>query len=294
MANTVNFSNTTPAAPAGKQNVTWQTDSAGDVSAYPASASSSLEGAVALSGDLGGSSNSPQVVATHLSSPLPVAQGGTGSTTAAGALGNLGAAGLTANTFTGSQTAAQFNAKPSSSNAGVVVVPDVDGETSVAIGVSNAANSSFVASITKNGQLNGVAVNVSTANVSGSVNASSLSLSGAMTSASVSTGNVTANGSITAGGVTSSGSVTGPYVKSTGTIDAVNVNASGSLNTGTATVSSDLTVYGMATVSNITFTGAGTASSANAGSASALPSLPAGYLVLKINGSYLKLPYYNG
>lgn len=35
-------------------------------------------GAVSLSGDLGGTPSSPTVVATHLASPLPVAQGGTG------------------------------------------------------------------------------------------------------------------------------------------------------------------------------------------------------------------------
>jgi hypothetical protein len=44
-------------------------------------AGSGTAGVVRLAGDLGGTSASPQVVATHLAAPLPVAQGGTGSTT---------------------------------------------------------------------------------------------------------------------------------------------------------------------------------------------------------------------
>ncbi|MDB5160496.1 MAG: hypothetical protein JWO99_759 [Candidatus Saccharibacteria bacterium] len=38
-------------------------------------------GAVQLGGDIGGTATSPQVTATHLSAPLPISQGGTGSAT---------------------------------------------------------------------------------------------------------------------------------------------------------------------------------------------------------------------
>lgn len=40
-----------------------------------------LNSAVQIGGDIGGTSNSPQVTATHLSIALPISQGGTGSTT---------------------------------------------------------------------------------------------------------------------------------------------------------------------------------------------------------------------
>ena len=43
-------------------------------------------------GDIGGSAGTPTVTGTHLSSPLPVAQGGTNATTAGAALTSLGAA----------------------------------------------------------------------------------------------------------------------------------------------------------------------------------------------------------
>lgn|GEM_PF-1588343 len=46
-----------------------------------ADATGSTKGKVQLSGDLSGTADTPQVVATHLSSALPVNQGGTGSTT---------------------------------------------------------------------------------------------------------------------------------------------------------------------------------------------------------------------
>lgn len=67
-----NLNSTTPAAPSGKQNVVFQADSAftdpttglpeRDVSAYPQSATSSLEGTVKLAQDLGGTAASPKVV----------------------------------------------------------------------------------------------------------------------------------------------------------------------------------------------------------------------------------------
>ena len=44
-------------------------------------ATSSVPGGIELNTDLGGTATAPQVVATHLAGPLPVAQGGTGSAT---------------------------------------------------------------------------------------------------------------------------------------------------------------------------------------------------------------------
>lgn len=44
-------------------------------------ASTSAPGFVQLSGDLGGTGTSPTITSTHLAAPLPLAQGGTGSTT---------------------------------------------------------------------------------------------------------------------------------------------------------------------------------------------------------------------
>lgn len=52
-----------------------------DLSGAPSDASSSTKGVVQLSNDLGGIAAAPTVTATHLSAPLPVAQGGTGSAT---------------------------------------------------------------------------------------------------------------------------------------------------------------------------------------------------------------------
>lgn len=46
-----------------------------------ASTQSALSGAVQVGGDIGGTAASPTVTSTHLSAPLPVSQGGTGSTT---------------------------------------------------------------------------------------------------------------------------------------------------------------------------------------------------------------------
>lgn len=67
-----NLNSTTPAAPSGKQNVLFQTDSPyidsttglleRDISAYPQPATSSLEGTVMLAGDIGGSADTPRVV----------------------------------------------------------------------------------------------------------------------------------------------------------------------------------------------------------------------------------------
>lgn len=48
---------------------------------------------IQLGGDIGGNNTTPQVTATHLASPLPLAQGGTAATTAAGARTALGLGG---------------------------------------------------------------------------------------------------------------------------------------------------------------------------------------------------------
>jgi hypothetical protein len=57
----------------------------------PPKAASGGGGITPPAGDLGGSTGTPTVVATHLSSALPVAQGGTAAATAAAALASLGA-----------------------------------------------------------------------------------------------------------------------------------------------------------------------------------------------------------
>ncbi len=49
--------------------------------AAPADANSATPGLIQLDGDLGNTATSPEVVSTHLSSALPINQGGTGSTT---------------------------------------------------------------------------------------------------------------------------------------------------------------------------------------------------------------------
>jgi hypothetical protein len=47
----------------------------------PNDASSTTKGVLSLAGDLNGTATSPTVVSTHLAAPLPIAQGGTGSST---------------------------------------------------------------------------------------------------------------------------------------------------------------------------------------------------------------------
>ena len=49
-------------------------------------------GGVQIGGDLGGTDDSPEVISTHLGSPMPVVQGGTGAASAPAALTALGAA----------------------------------------------------------------------------------------------------------------------------------------------------------------------------------------------------------
>lgn len=47
----------------------------------PLPATATSEGVIQLDGDLGGTASLPEVVSTHLATPLPISQGGTGSTT---------------------------------------------------------------------------------------------------------------------------------------------------------------------------------------------------------------------
>lgn len=58
-------------------------------------ATTSSKGIVELSGDLGGTAASPTVLSTHLSSALPVSQGGTGATSLSGVLKGNGTAAVT-------------------------------------------------------------------------------------------------------------------------------------------------------------------------------------------------------
>lgn len=80
MTNTININNTTPAAPANRLNIIWQNDedTPENVSAYMPTATSTDAGAIVLTSDLGGSATAPNIVSTHLTDPLPIAQGGTG------------------------------------------------------------------------------------------------------------------------------------------------------------------------------------------------------------------------
>jgi hypothetical protein len=69
-------------------------------------ATSGAQGAVELTGDLGGTATSPQVTGTHLASPLPTTQGGTGQNAAsvAALLVALGVAALAGAAFSGEVT----------------------------------------------------------------------------------------------------------------------------------------------------------------------------------------------
>jgi len=52
-------------------------------------------------------------------------------------------------------------------------------------------------------------------------------------------------------------------------------------------------INGTLLVQNLSFFSAPTATSATSGGATALPTAPAGYLVVNINGANVKIPYYN-
>ena len=77
--------------PSGTAGYVMTSDSAGNLTLQAGGAGISLP-----AGDLGGTSSAPTVVSTHLTSPLPVTQGGTAATSAGAALASLGAAAATA------------------------------------------------------------------------------------------------------------------------------------------------------------------------------------------------------
>jgi hypothetical protein len=73
---------------------------AGDLPA----ATSGAQGAVQLAGDLGNTASSPQVTGTHLASPLPLAQGGTGQATQQAAIDALAGSVTSGNYLRGNAT----------------------------------------------------------------------------------------------------------------------------------------------------------------------------------------------
>jgi hypothetical protein len=75
---------------------------------WPGSGVTLSTSGVQIGGDLGGTNDSPQVIATHLAAALPLLQGGTGATAASGARTNLGLGGaavLNVGTSTGTVAA---------------------------------------------------------------------------------------------------------------------------------------------------------------------------------------------
>lgn len=91
-APSANFNSSQPAIPANNLAVTFQKDSNGivtGVSAYVPYSSPTQLGVVQLAEDLGNIATNPRVVATHLTSPLPITQGGCNSTTRAGCFNNI-------------------------------------------------------------------------------------------------------------------------------------------------------------------------------------------------------------
>jgi len=102
-------------------------------------ATSSAPGIIQLDGDLGGTATSPQVTSTHLSSPLPVAQGGTGSATQnfltlGGDLGNSPTApkveSIQGVTISGTPSSGQAIIAASSSTAAWSAIPSASNATS--------------------------------------------------------------------------------------------------------------------------------------------------------------------
>jgi Coiled stalk of trimeric autotransporter adhesin len=76
-------------------------DATGNVPAAQLGNASGGGGGVSLAADLGGTSSLPHVIATHLTSALPVNQGGTAATSAGAALTSLGALPLAGGTMSG-------------------------------------------------------------------------------------------------------------------------------------------------------------------------------------------------
>lgn len=137
------------------------------VTNIPPSATPSTPGLIQLSGDLGGTATSPEVTSTHLSAPLPVAQGGTGAATAPAALTSLGAAPLASPSFTGTPTingatpalldssSTQNFKSPASGQAGMSVERKVSTDTAQMLGVVNETNTGWLASMNADGSITG-------------------------------------------------------------------------------------------------------------------------------------------
>lgn len=91
-APSANFNSSQPAIPANNIAVTFQKDANGvvtGVSGYVPYASPTQIGVVQLANDLGGVATLPTVIQTHLTNPLPIAQGGCNSTARAGCFNNI-------------------------------------------------------------------------------------------------------------------------------------------------------------------------------------------------------------
>lgn len=73
-------------------------------------ATTSVPGIIQLANDLAGTSTAPQVVSTHLTNPLPLAQGGTAGATVAASRNNLGIADIPSSTVTGALTTTSVTA----------------------------------------------------------------------------------------------------------------------------------------------------------------------------------------
>jgi hypothetical protein len=94
-----------------------------------------------LGGDIAGTDADPQVVSTHLASPLPLTQGGTGAGTAAAALAALGGAPLASPALTGTPTAPTAAALTNSTQVATTAYAD----GAVAAGLTSAGRLNMTA-----------------------------------------------------------------------------------------------------------------------------------------------------
>lgn len=129
-AATVNFNDSAPLPIANATNIKWQLDAQNptNVSAYIqwAMAGSSVPGLISMAGDLaGGTPQSPQVVSTHLTNPLPATQGGTGQN-------NLNAA---FNAMAPAPLASQYLMVSTGPNTWGVLAPGVSGCLQISAGI---------------------------------------------------------------------------------------------------------------------------------------------------------------